>query len=133
VTAPDAVPDDIQPDELAAALRVHAQGWLPAVAAVELLIAHRHWLRRKSFRSRLPWWPADEEGPAAAHPDWAAIHELLITGQGLFDTESEQGVLSVAASIAAGHPCDLATVLLACDPDNVALIADAVATAGGAR
>lgn len=136
-TPPDAVPTDTTIAELAAALRRDAAGFLPAMAAVELLIAHRHWLSRGPFRRGcVCWLPDDDEGPAVATIDWAATVALLnakIPGEPVGDTDSERGVLAVAASIAAGHPCDLGSALLACDTTNVGRIADAVRTAGGAR
>lgn len=136
MSAPDAVPAGTSTAELATALRRDAAGYLPAMAAVELLIAHRHWLSRGPFRRCcVSWLPEDDEGPAVAAVDWAAVAALLagdVDGEPLTDTDSERGVLAVAASIAAGHKCDLGTTLLACDAANVRRIADAVLTAGGA-
>jgi len=36
-------------DDLAAAIRAWAKGWLPTEAAAELLISHRAWLEREDF------------------------------------------------------------------------------------
>jgi hypothetical protein len=134
--APDAVPAGTTVAELAAALRRDAEGYLPTVAAVELLIAHGHWLSRGPFRRCcVSWLPDDDEGPAVAAVEWSAVAALLagqVADEPLFDTDSERGVLAVAASIAAGHPCDLGSVLLSCDAANVRRIADAVLNAGGA-
>lgn len=132
---PDVVPAGVTVAELAAALRRDAEGYLPTMAAVELLIAHRHWLSRDPFRCWcVSWLAADDEGPAVATIAWNATAALLagqlIPGEPR-DTDSERGVLAVAASIAAGHPCDLGSALLACDQTNVRRIADAVRTAGG--
>lgn len=136
MNAYEAVSDaGVTPAELVEALRRDAAGYLPAVAAVELLITHRHWLGRSPFAARVDWLPEDDEGPAMAAVDWDAVAALL-AGDGdepLYDTDSERGVLAVAASIAAGHRCDLGSALLACDVTNVRRIADAVLTAGGAQ
>jgi len=124
--------EHLDPDELRAALRAWADGYLPSMAAVELLIAHGHWLRREPFLRHVTLG-GGAEGQLLAQPDWEALHQLLEDGHGLFDTGSERGVLAVACSIAAGTPVDLLDVLLSCDRTNVALIAEAVLTAGGAR
>jgi hypothetical protein len=124
----------LDPDQLRAALRRWADGYLPSMAAVELLIAHGHWLRREPFLRHVALGGDDEH--LLAQPDWAALHQLLAvggSGGGLFDTSSERGVLAVACSIGAGTPVDLLDVLLSCDQTNVRLVADAVLTAGGAR
>jgi len=46
--------------ELIAALRRGAAGYLPAVAAIELLIGQGHWLRRLPFLACLTYYPADQ-------------------------------------------------------------------------
>ncbi len=123
--------------EVAQAMRRNAAGYLPAMAAVELLIAHRHWLSRSPFLRRVDWLPDDDQDPrpTMAAVDWDAVAALLAgeSDEPLFDSDSERGVLAVAASIAAGHPCDLGSALLTCDEANVRRIADAVLTAGGMR
>jgi hypothetical protein len=132
-TAAEAAPT---PDQLAAALRTHADGDTTRSAAVNLLIGHRHWLRRDVLLRRTLWWPADVDGPAMAAVEWSRMQRLLdsdpdeVTEQDrLFDSGSERGVLQVAVSIASGW---LGDALTSCDQTNVALIVEAVRSAGGA-
>jgi hypothetical protein len=99
------------------------------MAAVELLIAHGHWLRRDAFLDRVEL-SADR---LIAAPRWGLIGAVLDSDEGLYDSPSERGVLAVACSIASRYRVDLGDVLLSCDRTNVQLIADAVLTAGGAR
>ncbi|GEL19317.1 hypothetical protein [Pseudonocardia asaccharolytica] len=128
---------DVPTDDLMAGLRRYAEGELTVTAAVELLIAHAHWLDRVPFRRLVDWAPASDEGPAYAYPDWEAL-ELLAHNPHtqpaslgpIFDTPSELGVLQVACSLA--HDW-LGEAITACDPVNVRLIAAAVLAAGGAR
>lgn len=132
MTAPGAVPDGTTVDELAAALRLGAEGDRAREAAVELLIEHHsagrpgHWLRRDPFRQRVRWYPADDVYPAAAAVDWAAVEELLASlasGEGLYDSGSERAVLAVAVSLARGP---LAHAASSCDERNRTVVARAV-------
>jgi hypothetical protein len=133
VTAPDAVPPGTTVDELAAALRLGAEGDTAArLAAVELLIehyaggVHGYWLGREPFRARVAWYPADDVYPVTASVDWHAVAELLATGEGLHDTGSERAVLRVAVALAIGPLYEAAS---SCDEHNRRLIVDAVAHA----
>ncbi|HEX2301781.1 MAG TPA: hypothetical protein VHH34_25305 [Pseudonocardiaceae bacterium] len=120
-------------DELIAALRRDAAGSLPQAAAIELLIAHGHWLRRDPFLTCITFHPADAAGPAVAIPAWAAVGVLLDYAEegGLPDTDSQRAVLGVAASLGGGYRVDLRDVTL-CDPRTVVLVSQASLTAGGA-
>ncbi|MFC5996902.1 hypothetical protein ACFQE5_22080 [Pseudonocardia hispaniensis] len=127
---------EVPTGQLVAGLRAHAAGDLTAVAAVELLIAHGHWLDRAPFRELTEWWPGDEH-PAFAAPDWGRLDNLAHHPHGqparlgpVFDTGSELGVLKVACSLAAGW---LGETVTSCDRTNVRLLAAAVLAAGGAR
>lgn len=127
---------EVPTDQLVAGLRAHAAGDLTAVAAVELLIAHAHWLDRAPFRELTEWWPGDD-GPAYAAPDWEALTALAEEPYRqparlgpIFDTRSELGVLRVACALAAGW---LGETVTSCDRTNVRLLAAAVLAAGGAR
>lgn len=132
MSAPDAVPPGTSVDELAAALRLGAEGDHARTAAVELLAGHHsagragHWLRREPFLARVAWYPADEVYPAAAAVDWCAVAELLTSGQGLYDSGSERAVLGVAVSLARGA---LYLAADTCDETNSALIVETVAHA----
>lgn len=117
----------MKPTELATMLRAWAAGYLPEMAAVELLVAHRHWLRRDAFLSAVT--VSAVQGMASI--DWDVIGHRLDAGEGLHDTSSERGVLAIACSLAAGRPVDLRDALLSLDSTNVRLIAHAVLTAGG--
>lgn len=123
----NALDADPTADELAAALRRQAVGSYTHTAAVELLIAHRHWLLREAFRGLTEWWPADDSGPAAAAPDWQSLDGMGLRLT-LPDTDSEIGVLSIACSIANGW---LGDALSSCDPTNIDLIVDAIYSAAG--
>ena len=120
-------------DELVAALRRDAAGSLPQAAAIELLIAHRYWLRRDPFLTCISFHPADAIGPAVAIPAWAAVGVLLDYAEegGLPDTDSQRCVLGIAASLAGGYRVDLRDVV-SCDPRTVVLVSQAILTAGGA-
>jgi hypothetical protein len=132
VTAPDAVPESVTYGELAAALRAGSEGDTARLAAVQLLIEHHsggrhgHWLAREPFRARVAWYPADDVYPAAAGVDWAAVADLLATGEGLHDTGSERAVLRVAMELAIGSLYEAAS---SCDEFNRRLIVDAVVDA----
>jgi hypothetical protein len=134
VTAPDAVPEGTTVAELAAALRRDAEGDRAREAAIGLLIAHRSggqpgpWLRREPFLALVRWDPADDLYPAEAEVDWAALRQLLASGEGLLDTGSERAVLRVAVELAVGS---LAVAASSCDEHNRRLICAAVDAAMG--
>jgi hypothetical protein len=121
--------------ELVTALRREAAGLVRRMAAVELLVAHGHWLDRDPFRVCLAYYPADTEGPAVAVPDWVAVGVVLDYAQdggGLPDTDSQRCVLGVVASLAGGYRVDLRDLVF-CDQPTVQLIAEAILAAGGGR
>jgi hypothetical protein len=119
-------------DDLAAAVRAWAKGWLPAEAAAELLIAHRTWLLREDFLQvavEVGWEPFRDQVVAAI--DFAAaadaVHGMLPCSDG------ERQVLLVAASLAGGIPVDLREAALCMDAANAARAAQAVCHAAGRR
>jgi hypothetical protein len=132
MTALDAVPPGTTVDELAAALRAGAEGDYSRLAAVGLLVEHHsggrhgHWLARQPFRARVDWYPADDVFPAMAGVDWAAVRELLATGDGLHDTGSERAVLRVAMELAIGSLYEAAS---SCDEFNRRVIVEAITRA----
>jgi hypothetical protein len=75
-------PTTFSGDELAPMLRAWAGGALASEAAVELVIAHRTWLRRADFKARLVdavddgWGPGGSVVPMAAI-DWELVPEFL--------------------------------------------------------
>lgn len=128
---------DLTFDEFAEALRRGAAGWLPQMAAVDLLIAHRHWLSRGPFLAAVDTWrptgTLGAVGPAHACVDFDQLTDRIDTGHGLHDTGSERAVLALACSLAGATSVCLSDALLSLDQTNVRLIADAVLTAGGVR
>jgi hypothetical protein len=117
--------------EVIAGLRQDAAGYLRRSAAVELLVAHGHWLGQAPFLACVAWFPADVAGPAVAVPDWSAVGVLLdYGGPGFYASDSQRCVLGVAASLAGGYRVDLRDVVF-CDPANVRLIVGAIRAAGG--
>ena len=119
-------------DDLAAAIRAWAKGWLPAEAAAELLVAHQGWLLREDFLQvavEAGWEPFRDREIAAV--DFAAAAEAV---QGVLPcSDGERQVLLVAASIAAGIPVDLREAALCMDAVNAARAARAICHAAGCR
>ena len=119
-------------DDLAAAVRAWAKGWLPTEAAVELLISHRAWLEREDFLQvavEVRWEPFG--GGEVAAVDFAAAAGAV---QGVLPcSDGERQVLLVAASIAEGIPVDLREAALCMDAANAARAAQAVCHAAGRR
>ena len=106
-------------DDLAAAIRAWAKGWLPAEAAAELLIAHRTWLLREDFLQvavEVGWEPF--RGREVAAIDFAAAADAV---QGMLPcSDGERQVLLVAASLVEGIPVDLREAALCMDAVNAA-------------
>ncbi|HEY6794594.1 MAG TPA: hypothetical protein VI248_07915 [Kineosporiaceae bacterium] len=115
-------------EDLAAALRACAQGVPCLVAAVELLIGHRFWLRREDFLERFVEVYVEEmTGRGLAFVDWTAA-----VGAGrLACSDGERQVLAIAASLAEGVPVDLRDALGGLDAPTVALVVAAVETSTG--
>ena len=119
-------------DDLAAAIRAWAKGWLPTEAAAELLISHRTWLGREDFLQvavEVEWEPF--RGREVAVGDFAAAAEAV---RGVLPcSDGERQVVLVAASIAEGIPVDLREAALCMDAVNAARAAQAVCHAAGRR
>jgi hypothetical protein len=119
-------------DDLAAAIRAWAKGWLPTEAAAELLISHRTWLLREDFLQvavEVGWEPF--RGGEVAAIDFVAAADAV---QGMLPcSDGERQVLLVAASIAEGIPVDLREAALCLDAGNAARAAQAVCHAAGRR
>lgn len=126
-------PDQVfaDPDALAQALRNAVTGIPTTEAAVRLIIANGHWLRRDAFQARVTLVGGTAEDPAYyADVAWSALHRLAASRTGLPDTTAEITVLRVACLLADGW---LGDGLASCDARNVGLIVDAVRHAGGVR
>lgn len=123
--------DTGQPQRLPAALRDHARGLLAAEAAVELLIAHRLWLRRSDFvDGHVDTAPAVGNHTSMACIDWAGAITALDTGT-LVCSSGEGRMLRISASLAEGIPVDLRDALTGLDADNLDLVIQAVLHTGG--
>jgi hypothetical protein len=118
---------------LQAELRAHARGMFRDEAAVELLIGHRAWLRRREFTGAFVETGVGLAGGAAvAAVDWAAALDALDAG-GLACSSSEQQMLRIAASLADGRPLDLGSAISGLDETNTGLVAEAIWHASGHR
>ena len=118
-------------EDLAAAIRARAKGWLPTEAAAELLIGHRAWLLREDFLQvavELRWEPF--RGREVAAVDFAAAAAAAVQGV-LPCSDGERQVLLVAASIAEGVPVDLREAALCLDAASARGAARAVCHAAG--
>lgn len=116
---------------LAHLLRAHAAGLHAEVAAVDLLIAHRHWLTRPDFTIRFVRTAVTGDGHLfGAWIDWPAAIAALADGQ-LPCSGSEADLLRIAASLATGHPIALRDVLGGLDHTNIAAVTAAVTAANG--
>jgi hypothetical protein len=103
------------------------------MAAVELLVGHRCWLRRADFVGRfVAVEPAPAPGEVFAELDWEGAVAALDGGD-LPCSGGEGRVLRVAASLAAGVPVELGAALGGLDAASAALVAQAVLAAAGAR
>ena len=120
-------------EDLAAALRAGARGLYAAEAAVELLIGHGRWLERADFVELFVETDVGlSDDTPMAWVDWEAAVAALAAG-GLPCSDSEAGVLRLAASLAVGGPVDLRDAVFGLDERNLVLVATAVLHAGGHR
>ncbi|NLT53665.1 MAG: hypothetical protein GXX79_03655 [Actinomycetales bacterium] len=125
-------PSTLTPERLAPMLRAWAAGLYAEEAAVDLLIAHRTWLTRRDFLTRLvdveteAWTPGGIPVPQASI-DWDTV-AMFTDGGALPASSSETVILRLAASLA-GTPMttsvrDLTAHL---DPVNGRYVLDALA------
>lgn len=118
-------------DELAAALYEHAAGSLADTAAVNLVIAHGVWLRRRDFQEEfLHARTCHPTCPPTVAIRWRAAITALGQGQ-LPGSGSEANLLRIAASIGTDLPVRLRHVLGSFDQRNITLITDAITAANG--
>lgn len=117
-------------DRLHHQLRVHVAGLTSPVAAVDLLIAHRTWLRREDFLDRFTFTATSfNTATTRTGIDWATAinaldHDLACSG-------GEARLLRIAASLAQGIPVDLRDAMTGLDHANTALVARAITQATG--
>ena len=123
-------PTTLTPDELAPMLRAWAGGLYTCEAAVELLIHHETWLRRRDFRFTLVdavidgWGPEGVVEPMASI-DWDRVEAFLDVAPA---SRSEASILRIAASLAGAQTngC-LRELTTSLDDVNSALVLDAFA------
>ena len=117
-------------DRLHQQLRAHVAGLTSPAAAVDLLIAHRTWLRRNDFLDRFTFTTTGfntEETRTGI--DWAAAINAL--GHDLACSGGEARLLRIAASLAQGIPVDLRDAMTGLDHANTALVTRALTQAAG--
>ena len=117
--------------QLALLLEDTAAGICADAAAVELIVAHGHFLHSRSFRRIIAAGSAIGGGEPAVVIRWrAAVHALQA---GLLPcTRSEAAVLQIAASIGDDSvPVHLRTLLGSLDSRNIALVTAAITAANG--
>jgi hypothetical protein len=112
-------------------LRAHARGLHGSTETVELLIAHRRWLRRADFRDQFLFTGPDfDTEEVTACIDWPTAVIALDRGR-LPCSGSESRMLRIAAGIGEGVPVDLREAFTELDAINTALVARAVIRAAG--
>ena len=123
-------PTTLAPDDLAPMLRAWASGMFASEAAVELLIAHDVWPRRRDFLFTLVdaiddgWGPRGSVVPMAAI-DWDRVEAFLMSAPA---SSSEISVLRCAASLAgAAVNVPLRDATAALDETNAARVLNAIA------
>lgn len=120
------------PDDLAAALTRQAQGGLCAEAAAMVIAGQRTWLARDDFvAAYLDTFPALGDATTMAVIDWDGALAAIDTAT-LVCSSGEEQMLRIAASLAAGAPIDLSSVLTGLDNHNLGVVLAAIAHAGGA-
>lgn len=120
-------------EQLAAALLEHAAGNHADTAAVNLVIAHEVWLRRRDFQQEflLGRYCHPTCAPTVAIRWKAAITAL---GQGRLPcSSSEANLLRIAASLGTDLPVRLRPALGNFDSRNITLIAGAITAANGTQ
>jgi hypothetical protein len=110
-------------DKLTACLRVGARGAYATEAAVELLIAHRTWLRRADFRAAC----VDDDGHTLAWIEWDTVIDFLNDAP---SSSSEESMLLIAAElIGVDTHVPLGHLLTGLDATNTQIVLNAIAHA----
>ncbi|MDQ1292836.1 MAG: hypothetical protein QG608_717 [Actinomycetota bacterium] len=123
-------PTTLTPAELSSLLRAWTGGLYPGEAAIGLLVAHGHWLRRRDFLSHLVdavddgWGPRGSVVPMASI-EWSAVADFA--GRVPAST-SELTILRLAASLAgAATPLSVMELTGGLDETNARHVLDALA------
>lgn len=122
---------DLTVVELITRLRDWAEGHLPTMAAVELLIAHVHWLSSPGFLDRVALNASCLSGTPMAIIDWESIPNCDDGRPSIVGSSGELAVLAVACSLGGGVNINLRDVIGRLDPRNLAHVADALRMANG--
>jgi hypothetical protein len=96
------------------------------------VIGHGRWIGRGDFVDGFIDVGDGLSGTPMAWIDWEAAVAALQAGR-LPCSDSEAGVLQLAASLAGGGPVDLRDAVCGLDASNLVLVAIAVLHAGGHR
>ncbi|MDN5933458.1 MAG: hypothetical protein L0I24_20735, partial [Pseudonocardia sp.] len=100
--------------ELVKRLRAWAEGYQPAVAAVELLIAHGTWLQKDAFLDCVEIADSTVSGTPMAAVDWSQ----LSANPGPCSS-GEHAVMVIAASLGGSAAVELGSALTSVDRVNV--------------
>lgn len=113
-------------------LRAHVAGLPAPSAAIEMLIAHRTWLRRDDFRDRFTFTYTDfDTNITTTGIEWTTAITALTCD--LACSPGEASLLRIAASLAKGIPVDLREVVTGLDQTNTNLVTQAITRASGHR
>jgi hypothetical protein len=123
---------DLDLDEVEAALLRAAVGDYAAEAAVLLLANDGYWPTRLRAAGMVTTEAEPVDGQLWARIEWPELDTALARGR-LRGGPKELVVLRVAASLADGHPVDLADVAVALDRRTLGLVLAAVAHAAGSH
>jgi hypothetical protein len=118
-------------EELVGVLRVWARGLLGLEAAVELLVRHRFWLRRRDFLAVAV--PVDWDGVTGSGSAWVDFEvavAALRAGQ-VPCSSSQAQLLRIAASLATDEPVVPGQAVSGLDEPNAVAVAAAVLHAAG--
>jgi hypothetical protein len=117
--------------QLAGLLAAGAGCLLAEAAAVQLLAGHGCWLARADFTGPFTAaGPSPLSGQPLARVRWTAAARALAGGQ-LPSSRTEQAILRIAASLAAGVPVRLGDAVTGLDHANLAAVTTAIWHAGG--
>lgn len=123
---------DLDLDQVEAALLRAAVGDYAAEAAVLLLANDGYWPARLRAAGMVTIEAEPVDGQLWARIEWPELDTALARGR-LRGSPEQLPVLRVAASLADGHPIDLADVAVALDRRTLGLVLAAVAHAAGSH
>lgn len=118
--------------QLSSALRAAAEGIHPDEAAAGLIIGHGTFLHRDDFIRHIETAACISDGTPMAWIDWDAVITALDCGR-LPASGGETRIVSIAASLAAGHPVSLRDAIPGLDRRSLELVTTAIRHAGGQR